>query len=250
MTTSYSVTRDQIITSALRKLNAIDLSDSVDSLQLANASTAFNLMIKMWVSGGLKMWKNTELTLPLVANTNLYVLGPGTTTGIKDSITGTLSYDKPLKLTQAWLRNTSVTPNIDTPMQILSKQDYNMLGSKRSTGTANSVFLDPKATTSLFYVYLAPDSLVPTIYELHMNVNTLISDLNSGTDIPDFPIEWMQALVWGLADQLAIEYSVPGNHRAEIAQKAEKYKQEMEAYDVEYTSTFFTPDLRFGITTR
>ena len=247
MTTSYSVTRDQIITAALRKLNAVDLADSVDSLQLNNAAVALNLMIKMWAAEGLKLWKNVELKLPLVASTNLYILGAGTTTGIKDAITGSLSYDKPMKLNQAWLRNTSITPNIDTPMQILSKQEYNVLGSKYSTGTANSVFLDPRVTTSNLYLYLSPDNLVPTIYELHFNANILISDLNSGTDVPDFPIEWMQALVWGLADQLAIEYSVPANHRAEIANKAERYKADMEAYDVDNTSTFFTPDLRFGI---
>ena len=173
-----------------------------------------------------------------------YVLGPGTTTGATNAALGNLSYAKPLKIIQAWIRNNTITPNIDTPMQILSKQEYNVLGSKYSTGTANSVFLDPRVTTSNLYLYLSPDNLVPTIYELHFNANILISDLNSGTDVPDFPIEWMQALVWGLADQLAIEYSVPANHRAEIANKAERYKADMEAYDVDNTSTFFTPDLR------
>ena len=236
MTTSFNVTQEQIITSALRKLGVLELGDVVDSDSYSNASTALNLMIKMWAVDGLKIWTINELTLPLVSTKTSYVIGPG----------GDLVTDKPLKLIQAWLRNISVTPNIDTPMQILSKQEYNILGSKSSTGTSNSVFLDPRVTTSTLYVYLTPDVATSTNYQMHLVVQRMMSDINLNSDIPDFPVEWMQALVWNLADQLAIEYPVPTGQRQEIALRATAYKEQMSSWDVESTSTFFTPDMRFG----
>lgn len=237
MSTNYSVTRDQIISSALRKLGVLELGDTPDANTVTNSAQTLNLMIKYWMTSGIKLWTVTEYTLPLVASQTSYTIGPSGTD---------LIADKPLKLIQAWLRNTSVTPNVDTPMQILSKQEYNILGSKASTGVANSVFFDPGVTSSTVKVYLTPDATTASTYQLKMVVQKGIGDILASSDVPDFPNEWMNALVWGLADQLAIEYSVPVNQRTEIAMRAEKYKTDMEGWDVETTSTFFTPDTRSG----
>ena len=73
-----------------------------------------------------------------------------------------------------------------------------------------------------------------------------MNDLSKAADIPDFPNEWMNALVWNLADQLAIEYSVPANHRQEITARATAYREELTDWDVEVTSTFFQPNMRMA----
>jgi hypothetical protein len=70
--------------------------------------------------------------------------------------------------------------------------------------------------------------------------------LNKAQDTPDFPTEWMNTLVWNLADQLAIEYSVPANHRQEIAARAKMYQDDLNDWDIEATSTFFQADLRMA----
>ena len=64
---------------------------------------------------------------------------------------------KPLKVIQAWLRQYTVSPPIDTPMQLLSKQEYDTLGSKFSTGVTNSVYCNVRQNWSDLYVYLTPD---------------------------------------------------------------------------------------------
>ena len=237
MTTTYSINRDQIISLALRKLGVLELGDTPDPATIANASISLNMMIKQWSTEGIKLWTTDEYTLPLVASQTSYTIGPSG---------ANLTADRPLKLIQAWLRNTSVTPNVDTPLTILSKQEYNWLGSKATTGQANSIYLFPTTTYSTLYVYLTPTSTVATNYSLRFVARSLISDLTNPGDTPDFPSEWMQSLVWGLADQLAIEYSVPANHRIEIATKALLYKTQMEDWDVEAESTFFIPDMRMG----
>jgi hypothetical protein len=152
--------------------------------------------------------------------------------------------EKPLKLIQAWIRNTSVTPNIDIPLQILSRNEYNILGSKASTGLVNSVWYDPRQTHGELHVYLTPDSTVATNYTLYFVGQRPMTDIDVSTDMPDFPSEWTQALVWGLADEVALEYGCHVNVRAEIAARAEKYRIQLEDWDVETSSTYFTPDQR------
>jgi hypothetical protein len=235
MTTTYSVSRDTIITTALRKLQVIELGVTPDTDTLTNAAQSLNIMIKAWQSQGIKLWTIDEYVLPLVANQTAYIISP---TG--PDLVG----NKPLKVIQAWIRNTQVTPNIDTPLQILSKQEYNILGSKQSTGTTNSIFYDPRVTTGILYVYLTPDANTAINYQLHFVAQRPMTDINTGTDVPDFPTEWQQALIWGLADELAIEYGCHINQRQEIAVKADKYRRELEDWDVEYVSTMFTPDQR------
>jgi hypothetical protein len=235
MSTVYSVSRDTIITTALRKLQVIELGVTPDADTITNAAQSLNIMIKAWQSNGIKLWTIDEYTLPLVTNQNAYTISPA-----GPDLVG----NKPLKVIQAWLRNTQVTPNIDTPLQILSKQEYNILGSKQSTGTANSIFYDVRATTGILYVYLMPDANTAAHYQLHFVAQRPMTDIATGTDIPDFPTEWQQALIWGLADELAIEYGCHINQRQEIAVKADKYRRELEDFDVEYVSTLFSPDMR------
>lgn len=236
MSTTFTVTRDQIIQLALRKLAVLELGDTPDAATIANASLALNLLIKQMSTEGLKIWKINEVTLPLEAGKNVYTIGP--------SAGNDLITDKPLKVIQAWLRNNTVSPPIDTPMQLLSKQEYNLLGSKQSQGVANSMFYDVRQNNGEMHVYLEPNSFVEDTYELHFVCQQPLADVNRAQDIPEFPNEWMNTLVWNLADQLAIEYAVPANHRMEIAARAKTYKEQLTDWDVEVTSTFFQPDFR------
>jgi len=245
MSSSFTVTRDQVITQALRKLGVIELGDTPDATTLTNAAFDLNLLVKHLNSGGLKLWKTSELIVPYQAGVTSYALGTATGITFYDVLNPHVPVtDKPLKVIQAWYRNTSVTPNIDTPVMLLSKQEYNVLGSKFSTGTSNSIFYDPRSTKGYLYVYLTPDTTTATNMEIHLVAQMPIQDPLTGEAAVDFPDEWYNCLVWNLADQLAVEYGVPMNLRQEIQQRALLYRQELEAFDVEQTSTFFQPDYR------
>lgn len=325
MTTSYSITRDQIISSALRKLQVLELGATPDDDTVTNASQSLNLLMKAWQTQGIKLWTVQEYPITLVENQNTYKIGqtriktgtvtitnatPGvvtytnsgltlttpvvfTTTGalptgltagstyyvvstptastftvsstvggaaiatssagsgvhtctITTPVTVDSTTDKPLKVIQGWLRNTSVTPNIDIPVQMLSRQEYNLLGSKSATGQVNSIWYDPRETHGELHVYLTPNATVAANYVLYVVGQKPIGDILLSTDIPNFPTEWMQALIWGLADELAIEYGSHVNLRQEIMMKAEKYKNDLMDWDVENTSTYFQVDTRMS----
>lgn len=235
MTTTYSITRDAIISAALRKLQVLELGATPDANTVTNAAQLLNIMIKAWQSNGIKLWTIDEYVLPLVASQKKYTISPSGSD---------LTASKPLKVLQAWLRNTSVTPNVDTPVSLLSRQEYNLLGSKSSTGTVNSIWYDPRATTGELYTYLTPDATCATNYQLYFVAQRPMTDVSLSSDIPDFPTEWTQSLVWGLADELAIEYGCHINVRNEINAKANMYRSQLEEFDVESTSTFFSPENR------
>jgi hypothetical protein len=251
MSSTFTINRDQIIKLALRKLGVLEMGDNPDAETISNASFALNLFIKQCATQGLKLWKVEEMVVPLIDGYPVYLLGNGPNSDFMynalDLAPNPIAVtDKPLKVIQGWYRNIQATPPVDTPLQLLSKQEYNLLGSKYSTGVSNSIFYDVKQNNGLLYVYLNPDAYSAANLEVHIVCQMPMNDLSRAQDIPDFPNEWMNTLVWNLADQLAIEYSVPANHRAEIATRAKVYRDELADWDVEPTSTFFQVDMRMS----
>tara|TARA_R110000868_G_scaffold48791_2_gene157968 strand:- start:1311 stop:2309 length:999 start_codon:yes stop_codon:yes gene_type:complete len=98
-TTTFTVTRDQIIEAALRSLAVLEEGATPGPNALENASFSLNLILKKWQSEGIKVWTIKEYILPLVPNQTSYTIGP--------SATYNLNAAKPLRLIQAYLRNLS-----------------------------------------------------------------------------------------------------------------------------------------------
>jgi len=245
MSSVYTVTRDQIISLALSKLGVLEIGDTPSADLTANAAMTLNLLIKQLSTEGLKLWKVSEIIVPLTSGQTSYILGGSNSTLMYDTQAPTVAItDKPLKCIQGFYRNNQSSPPVDTPLMLVSKQEYNVLGSKASTGTANTIFYDVKATNGILYVYLTPDINAQTNLEMHLVVQLPLNDLTAATGTPDFPNEWMNCLVWSLADEMALQYGVPMNARTEINQRAAMYREKLSDWDVEATSTFFTMDYR------
>ena len=80
-----------------------------------------------------------------------------------------------------------------------------------------------------------------------MNVQKPIQDITTANQTFDFPQEWYQCLRWGLAAELVGDYGLPLDKAAAFIQRSEQYKERLMAWDVEYASTFFQPDIRAQI---
>lgn len=233
MTTTYSVNATDIVKGAFRLTGAYGASDTIPTSDFNNAMQALNIMIKSWSTLGYELWTIQEVLLPMVAGVSSYPIGPSAI-GV-----GSLVTDRPLRISQAFLRVDS--QNTDTVLQIISRQEYEQLGSKSSQGVVNSVFYDPQIPNGVVYVYTTPSDATRTI---HLFAQRLIGDAtNIGT--LDFPQEWYQSLKWGLAAEIGMEYGVPINVMQMIEMKAQAYKTEMSAWSQEETSMFFTMDTRY-----
>ena len=237
-TTSFSVTRNDIISASLRLLGVLEEGATPNPTAIENASLVLNMMIKDWMTDGIKLWTTTEIVLPLVAGQTSYSIGSDNT---NDLVT-----HKPLRLIQAFLRNLSVDPFIDMPMTLISEQEYNILGSKFSEGAVNSVHYKPYVNHGIAKVFLTPNTSTAQNYELHLNVQRPIEDISGANQTFDFPSEWYQSLRWGLASELASEYGLTTERIAAIISRANSYKDRLAAWDTEYNSTFFQPDVRMN----
>ena len=111
MSSTYTVTRDQIITLALRKLGVLEIGATPDADTLTNASISLNLLVKQMSTEGLRLWKNSELVIPLTSGQTSYILGGSSSTLMYDTQAPLIAItDKPLKVIQGFYRNKQATP--------------------------------------------------------------------------------------------------------------------------------------------
>ncbi len=230
---TYSIQCQDLIYAAFRTIGVFNDDDPVPTTDYANALQALNLMIKQYMSEGKPLWCIEDISIPfeegLGSIYNPIILGTG--------LYGVLW--KPLKCDYARLLDN--TSNNEIPLQELSRQEYNMLGTKTDTGTPNSYMWDPQTTYVNVSIYVTPDTYNATNVDLIMTVQRPLADMVNPTDTFDFPIECLNTIKWGLASELCIEYDVPKEKAELIAARAEKYKANMFDFSQEEASIFFTP---------
>lgn len=229
MTTSFAVTRDDLIKASLRTLGVIGQGDVPTASEVTDIAQALNIMIKSWMVDGLPLWGVTELLVPMVVGKQSYTLGP---TG--DVVT---SY-RPLRLVDAFIRTSD---NHDTNLQIISRQEYNLQGDKGNGSIPNQVYYDPQLSNGVLYVFPPATDTTRTI---HLIIHRPLNDINLSSDGFDFPQEWYQALKWGLAAEIATEFGVPTDILQVVETKAVAYKEKMVDWSQEEASTFFKLDTR------
>ena len=86
-TNTFSVTRNDVINSALRTLGVIGLGETASSEDFTNCSQALNIMIKSWAKKGWPLWTQETLAITMVDGVRQYPIGP--TAGYVYSVTST-----------------------------------------------------------------------------------------------------------------------------------------------------------------
>ena len=221
--TNFSTSRDELIKGALRITGAIAQGETPTADQVTEAAEALNMIAKSWQVDGMPLWVTKEYTLSLVANTSSYT--PTT---------------KMLRVVSAYIRNNS---NVDIPMTIITRDEYNRLGNKTTAGNPIQLLHIPNRTDSTIKVYPTPDSTSAS--------NTIIityqkpyDDFDTSTDEPEFPSEWFEALKFTLAHRLSSEYGMNLNDRKQLLSEAILLKSEALSGGTEEGSIFFGANVR------
>jgi len=237
---NFTETRDSIITRSLRIVGALGQGEAANSTELTEAAQALNSIVKALQSDGMQLWHKVTISFTPTAGDSSYLIGTG----------ATITQTAPLKVYNAWHRN--VTTSIDTPMIVVTKQEYDLFSDKvASTGTPNIIHYDPpNATTGemigTVYLYVAPNSSFCSNHDIYMTVQHPIQDFDLSTDNPDFPSYWYNCIVWKLASELAYEYGVPLSERAMIAKRAAEEHDNALSFDIEEGSLFIQPYWQYG----
>lgn len=221
-TYTFSVTRDQLINDALINIGALDPEGgTATATQISNAASVLNMMVKSWQARGMSLWARRIISISLNGAAT-YGLGAATST------------TRPLRVLDGYVRSTAGN---DTPIRVISREEYNRFGLKTATGNSVNVYYDPQLDNGTIYVY--PLASTGTLL---LEVEYPTMDFSASTDEPDFPQEWFNALRWNLAKELAMSYGVSPTRYGTIKNNAEQELATVEDWDTEFPqSTYFTP---------
>lgn len=142
---------------------------------------------------------------------------------------------RPLRLLDGYMR---APAGNDTPIRVLSFEEYNRFGIKTSVGFTTQCFLLPQIGYSTLSIYPVPNNVGNRLFvELHYP----FEDFTEGTDNPDMPQEWLQALIWGLSKELAVGFGVTETRMAFIERYAD-YWRNFALSSSQENSVYMQPD--------
>jgi hypothetical protein len=124
-------------------------------------------------------------------------------------------------------------------MRLLTRQEYNQLGNKTSSGVPVQLYYNPLLTYGEINVFPVPDATVAAAYTVKFVYQRPFEDFLISADNPDFPQEWLEALKYGLAVRLAPEYGLPVQERQLLGQEAKAAKDLALSYGTEEGSVYF-----------
>jgi hypothetical protein len=243
----FSLQRDTLITRALRIIGAVGQGEvpTAGSNPLIEGTRALHDLVAELQTDGMPLWKISTQTISFTS-TKSYTIGLG----------ATINTLAPLKIIQAWVRNTAVTPNQDQPILIVPEQDYNLIGSKDATGQPNQLWYQTPSQTQFLgsglveprgtiFVYPSPDANTVTNRTLVIEGQYPFLSTPLATDVIDFPPYWNNAIVWGLAKDLCYEYGVGPTASAMIAKRAAEARANALSFGTEEGSLFMRPTAHY-----
>ena len=117
----------------------------------------------------------------------------------------------------------------------LSRAGYFDLPNKSSAGTPVQFFYDPRLATGELYLWPTPDTVQDEINYTYLKELEIFS---ASTDTSDFPEEWLEYLVYGLAMRLAPMHGVQVSN--EVLMVYQNAISTLEQWDADDASIIFS----------
>lgn len=231
------ITRDQLVSSALRKCGALGDAETATSAQLAVGATALNALIKAFSTDGMQLWKLETVVEPFSSFIN--------TTPVSVGVGQTIVTSKaPLKLLNAYRQ--LAADETKTPLDIYTRAEWLDITTPTSEGAPLAVYFQPLKSTGTLAIWPLPDTTWQADGQLLLDFHVAITETTTGTDILDFPDHWEQTIIYSLAQRLAPEYGVPIAERQLLTQDSERFRNEALSFSNEEGSIFMQPSRRHG----
>lgn len=227
--TTFSLTSDQLVNAALRKISVLGDGQTPTSTQLSNSTQALNTMLCTFTAKGMPLWVVTEYAVTPTSSST-YTMGIGQTINIP----------APLKVSQSILKDTTTGAII--PMTVKTHYDFNLLPTSSAPGAPISYWYEPLNQTGVLHIWPSPDSYTISNRVINIVYQRPFQNMVSGTDTLDFPQWWHEAIIFGLAWRMCGDFGIPLNDRANLAKEAEYFLEEALSFGTEEGSLYFMPD--------
>jgi hypothetical protein len=227
-TVSFNLTALEIIEKAFGRLGKNSEGMSLSAKMYEDGRSSLNLLLKSNLGTMEHLFTKTERSVTLVTDTSAYILTP-----------------KPGRVLSVRLRFTSGDNITDIPLTELSRADYYDLPLRAgSSSTPNSWYYDPQTSAGTLYLWPPPSAASITAgYSLQLTYLRRIEDMVGTADDLDMPQEWMDPVIWLLADDLETEYPVGDARLAmKIEAKARESRALLKSWDTEPGSIYLQPE--------
>lgn len=225
---NFVVTCHQIITDAYTHIGCLAEGESLTTYREEYALRQLNKMIKAWSVQGYRLWTILEGSLTLVAAQRSYTIGSG----------GNLNIPRPLRVLNARFRDSD---GIDIPVDVVPRNEYFDQPNKGATGQTTMIFYDPQFTgssrTPKGTLYVWPVLASGESGTIQFTYTQYIQDIDD-CDLDDtpLPVEWSEALSWGLAARLATGENLSTNDFLTVKGMADQMLKDVQDNDVDTES--------------
>lgn len=127
---------------------------------------------------------------------------------------------------------------IERVVEDYSREDYFDLPNKSQSGSPIVIHYDPQLNAGTFYVWPTPSH---SDAKLNITFSRGLEDFDAAADTPDFPQEWLRALVLNLSVELCPAYG-KDNKLAILKPEADMALRQVLGWDNEKTSIFLGID--------
>jgi hypothetical protein len=148
---------------------------------------------------------------------------------------------RPLRVVSG--RRFAFNGQIDTQMIQISRVDYRNQPNKSNQGVLTQFFYDPRGganTQGIMWIWPAPSNVANA---LKFTWWRQIQDFSTPGNNPDLPQEWLDFLIWGLAEKMAAEADCPPARYAIIKEQASAAFDVVSGFDREPESYMFGVDM-------
>lgn len=127
----------------------------------------------------------------------------------------------------------------EIPVRSWSRQQYFNQVNKQSQGTVVNCYYSPALDNGRVYVWQTAASVNDLLL---FTYERQLEDILIGDDNLDFPVEWLEAITYNLADRLADDYDAPPAKADRVARKAALFLDDLLGWDEEMESLNLQPD--------
>lgn len=233
----HSSSATNIITDALIEIGALAAGETINSNDQTLALRVLNDMVKHWQISGYNLWTRERGTITL--NTADGTDASPYELGLSGADFNTF---RPLRIENMRYKDNN---NFERPMEQISRSEYDELPQKDSTGSPTLFHYDPQIGTGKLYIWPLLPSTASGTHQLVFTCQRPIEDFDAVGNEPDFPQEWYETVMYGLAARLAPKFFPQDiNLQQRLIQVAQGKLSECLSFDVEPASSFFLLDRR------
>ena len=219
----------QLATSAAASATSITVNNSTGLVSGQSIGIALDTLSTFWTTVVSVVGTTVTITLGL----------PSGASAANWVYAYTQKIDRPLRIVDAFIRQNNQN---DVPVEIITRAQYVKFGLKSSPGRPTQLYYDPQLTSmangGVIYIYPTEFAASDVLY---IDCQRPIGDVNTSSDNIDFPQEWLEAIIWGLAVRMCPEFGVPDSTYNRCVSQAEKSLALAMSFDQEVGSIFLQP---------